>query len=56
MAYKKTSTYVSNPVDEHGIANYSDEENRIWQDLIVRQIPLVKNRGIKITHSPPRQA
>ena len=45
MAYKKTSTYVSNPVDEHGIANYSDEENEIWHDLITRQIPLVQNRA-----------
>lgn len=45
MAYKKTSTYVSHPVDEEGNANYSQEENEIWQELITRQIPLVQGRA-----------
>lgn len=45
MANKKTSTYVANPVDEHGYAKYSAEENQIWHDLITRQIPIVQNRA-----------
>lgn len=45
MAYKKSSTYVSHPVDAEGNANYSQEENLIWQELITRQIPLVQGRA-----------
>ncbi|VVC77240.1 Phenylalanine-4-hydroxylase [Aquicella siphonis] len=45
MTYKKTSTYVARPVDEHGNADYSPEENQIWQDLITRQIPIVQGRA-----------
>jgi len=45
MSYKKTSTYVAKPVDEHGNANYTAEENAVWHDLLTRQIPIVKNRA-----------
>lgn len=45
MAHKKTSTYVSKPVDASGIANYDAEENLIWHDLITRQTPILKNRA-----------
>lgn len=45
MAYKKTSTYVSRPVDAQGNADYDPDENAIWQELITRQIPLVQNRA-----------
>ncbi|MBX3709120.1 MAG: phenylalanine 4-monooxygenase [Gammaproteobacteria bacterium] len=45
MAYKKTSTYAANPVNEHGNANYSSEENQIWHELITRQIPIVQGRA-----------
>lgn len=59
MSYKKTSTYVAKPVDDHGIANYTAEENAIWHDLIVRQIPIVQDRacdeyfqGVKLLNLP----
>ena len=42
---KKPSTYVSHPVDENGIANYSSDENQIWHELITRQIPILKDRA-----------
>lgn len=45
MAYKKTSTYVAHPVDEHGNANYTAEENQIWHELITRQTPLLQGRA-----------
>lgn len=45
MVYKKVSTYVAHPVDEHGNAHYSLDENQIWHELITRQIPLVKGRA-----------
>ena len=44
MSYKKTS-YVAKPVDDQGNAAYTDEENQIWHELIVRQIPLVQGRA-----------
>lgn len=59
MSYKKTSTYVAHPVDEHGNANYTDEENKIWHELITRQSPIVKGRacdeymhGMKLLNLP----
>jgi phenylalanine-4-hydroxylase len=59
MAYKKTSKYVSRPVDADGNAHYSAEENQIWQELITRQIPLLQQRacdeyleGIKLLDMP----
>jgi phenylalanine-4-hydroxylase len=42
---KKPSTYVAHPVDENGVANYTEDENLIWQELITRQVPLVQNRA-----------
>lgn len=45
MNTKKASTYVSHPVDEHGNANYTEAENQVWHDLIVRQTPLLKDRA-----------
>lgn len=45
MAYKKMSTYVAKPVDSQGNANYTDEEDQIWHDLITRQIPLLHGRA-----------
>lgn len=59
MAYKKTSKYVSRPVDADGNAHYTTEENKIWEELITRQIPLLQNRacneyldGIKLLNMP----
>ncbi|OGT43925.1 MAG: phenylalanine 4-monooxygenase [Gammaproteobacteria bacterium RIFCSPHIGHO2_12_FULL_37_34] len=45
MAYKKTSSYVAKPVNDKGYATYTDDENRVWQDLITRQIPIVAGRA-----------
>lgn len=45
MAYKKESTYTARPVDAQGNANYTPEEDSIWNTLIERQIPLIKGRA-----------
>lgn len=47
MAYKKTTKYVAKSVDANGIAQYSEEENQIWHELITRQIPIVTGRACK---------
>lgn len=39
------SKYVSHAVDANGIANYSDEENKVWHDLVTRQLPIVTPRA-----------
>lgn len=44
-AVKKASTYVAKPVDANGNTHYTDEENQIWHDLIIRQIPLLHGRA-----------
>jgi phenylalanine-4-hydroxylase len=58
MSYKHTS-YVARPVDENGVAHYTDEENLIWNELINRQIKIVQNRacdeyidGIRLLNMP----
>jgi phenylalanine-4-hydroxylase len=43
----KTSKYVSNPSDDNGIVHWSDEENQIWHDLIVRQLDIIEGRACK---------
>lgn len=35
----KTSTYTSRTADANGIIRYTDEENRIWSELINGQLP-----------------
>jgi phenylalanine-4-hydroxylase len=59
MVYKKTSAYVAHPVDDQGNAQYSDEDNKTWNELITRQIPIVQGRacdeyiqGIKLLNLP----
>ena len=42
---KKPSTYVSKPVDENGHVHYTEAENAVWRDLIIRQLPLLKGRA-----------
>lgn len=37
--------YVSKPLDAEGNAHYTDEENRVWYDLITRQMPIVSGRA-----------
>ncbi|EKD70233.1 MAG: hypothetical protein ACD_46C00592G0003 [uncultured bacterium] len=59
MVYKKESTYVSHPVDADGNANYSADENQIWETLITRQTPILQGRacdeylhGLKLLNFP----
>lgn len=42
---KKKSTYVSHPVDAEGNAAYTPEEDKVWEDLYKRQLPLLTNRA-----------
>lgn len=37
---KKTS-YVAKPVDANGHVDYTSEENGVWHDLYVRQLPVI---------------
>ncbi|USD63440.1 phenylalanine 4-monooxygenase [Vibrio sp. SCSIO 43140] len=39
--------YVSNPVNEQGLIDWSEDEHRIWHDLVARQLDLVKDRACK---------
>ncbi|GAB5380238.1 MAG: phenylalanine 4-monooxygenase [Aliiglaciecola sp.] len=41
----KSTKYVSNPADENGIVSWTEEENKIWQDLIERQLEVIKGRA-----------
>ncbi len=59
MAYKKTSTYTAKPVDANGNAAYTQDENRVWHELIIRQNPVVQGRacdeyihGLKLLNLP----
>lgn len=59
MKSEKKSAYVAKPVDEQGIAQYTDDENQIWHELITRQIPILQNRacdefiqGLDFIHFP----
>lgn len=46
MSYKKTS-YVARPVNAAGHADYSAEDNSVWNELILRQRPIVENRACR---------
>ncbi|MGL6312813.1 phenylalanine 4-monooxygenase [Vibrio sp. WXL103] len=55
--------YVSKPVDQHGNLDWSTEEDQIWQDLVSRQLPLVKQsackeyiRGLELLNLPRDRA
>lgn len=37
--------YIANPVDQNGYVKYSEEENKVWQALMQRQMPLLQNRA-----------
>lgn len=39
--------YVSKPVNEQGLIDWSEDEDRIWHDLVTRQLDLVKDRACK---------
>jgi len=40
----KNSSYTSKTPDARGIIHYTEEENRIWHDLITRQVPMLPGR------------
>lgn len=42
---KPASKYVAKPVDATGFANYTEEENAVWNALITRQYDIVKDRA-----------
>ena len=44
MSYKQTS-YVAKTVDANGFTHYTEEENSVWHDLIVRQEKIVYPRA-----------
>ncbi|MBA5760785.1 phenylalanine 4-monooxygenase [Vibrio sp. 404] len=51
--------YSSNPVDENGIVAWSEDENAIWHDLVIRQLKIVGDRacheyleGLKMLNLP----
>lgn len=57
---KKKSSYVAKPVDANGNAPYTEEENKIWHELYVRQYPIVEKRacyeyiqGLELLNLPP---
>ena len=39
----KATKYVSKVADEQGVIAWSAEENKIWQELLTRQLSTVKN-------------
>ncbi|KII76780.1 phenylalanine 4-monooxygenase [Vibrio renipiscarius] len=41
------SQYQSKAIDKHGIVAWSDDENTLWSELILRQLNLVKSRACK---------
>ena len=45
MTLEKTSTYVARPVNQQGYADYSAEENAVWNELITRQVPILQGRA-----------
>lgn len=58
MPHQKTP-YVAKTVDAKGNADYSEEENQVWHELITRQLPIVKNhaceeylRGLDLLNLP----
>lgn len=55
----KGHTYISNPVDENGYVEWSDQDNSTWSTLIERQSEIIKGRacsefeeGLKLLNFP----
>ncbi|MFZ2314919.1 MAG: phenylalanine 4-monooxygenase [Gammaproteobacteria bacterium] len=42
---KIKTPYIAKPVNPDGIVSYTPEENHIWQQLITRQLPLIRHRA-----------
>ncbi len=45
MGKAKGSNYVAKVPDENGYIDYTDEENSVWHDLIVRQRKVLEGRA-----------
>ncbi|WNC69669.1 phenylalanine 4-monooxygenase [Thalassotalea nanhaiensis] len=41
----KATSYVSKTADEHGIIDWTEEENSTWQKLYARQVACIKNKA-----------
>lgn len=41
----KSSAYISRTPDADGIVRYSADEDRVWHDLVSRQLPLLEGRA-----------
>ncbi|WJG08365.1 phenylalanine 4-monooxygenase [Aliiglaciecola sp. LCG003] len=41
----KVTKYVSHTADENGNVKWSSDENRVWQDLVERQLECIKGRA-----------
>lgn len=39
------TSYIAKELDENGFIEWSDEENEVWHDLIVRQKKIIQNRA-----------
>lgn len=59
MSYDKESAYVSKPLDANGNADYTQEEDSVWHDLMARQQKIIVNRacdeyihGLKLLNLP----
>lgn len=42
---KKPTNYVSREPDAQGIIHWSDEENRVWRDLVARQLTCIPGKA-----------
>lgn len=41
----KTTSYTSKKPDKNGLIHYTDEENRVWHDLITTQYPMLPDHA-----------
>lgn len=41
----KSTQYVSRQPDANGVIHWSDEENLVWHDLVVRQMEIIRGRA-----------
>lgn len=42
---KSPSTYKAKSVDAEGYATYNEDENKVWHELMARQVPIVNGRA-----------
>ena len=55
----KASNYTSKTPDENGVIHWSDEENKMWSELVARQLACIEGKAcdeyIKRHHPDLRQ-